>query len=135
MASLVARLLLRRLLGAVPLVFAVVTLTFFVIRLAPGDPALILAGEAPTPEFLAQIRAENGLDRPVWQQFLTFLAKACTGDFGTSIYAQRPVFTVILERVPATALLAGVGDARRLHPRHPGRRRRRQAGGHPAATR
>ena len=61
---------------AVPLVFAVVTLTFFVIRLAPGDPAFILAGEAPTPEFLAQIRAEYGLDKPVWQQFLTFLAQA-----------------------------------------------------------
>jgi hypothetical protein len=49
------------------LVFAVVALTFFVIRLAPGDPAFILAGEAPTPEFLAQVRAENGLDKPVWQ--------------------------------------------------------------------
>ena len=92
MIGLVARLLLRRLLGAVPLVFAVVALTFFVIRLAPGDPAFILAGEAPTPEFLAQVRAENGLDRPVWQQFLAFLARAATGDFGMSIYASRPVF-------------------------------------------
>jgi peptide/nickel transport system permease protein len=89
------------------LVFAVVALTFFVIRLAPGDPAFILAGEAPTPEFLAQVRAVNGLDKPVWQQFLTFLGHAATGDFGQSIYAHRPVFDVILERVPATALLAG----------------------------
>ena len=108
MQGLVARLLLRRVLGAVPLVLAVVALTFFVVRLAPGDPAFILAGDAPTPEFLARIRAEYGLDRPVWQQFLTFLAHACTGDFGISIYAQRPVFEVIGERLGATALLAGV---------------------------
>ncbi|HEY0182476.1 MAG TPA: ABC transporter permease [Rhodopila sp.] len=107
MTRVIVRLLLRRLIGAVPLVFAVVALTFFVIRLAPGDPAVILAGEAPTPEFLAQVRAENGLDKPVWQQFLTFLGHAATGDFGRSIYAGRPVFDVILERVPATALLAG----------------------------
>jgi len=103
----IARLLLRRLLLAVPLVLAVVTLTFFFIRLAPGDPAAILAGDAPTPEFLAQIRAEYGLDKPVWAQFLAFLGKAVTGDFGTSIYANRPVFEVILERFPATVLITG----------------------------
>src|SRR5690242_5081492 len=85
MVSVMARMLLRRLLLAVPLVFAVVTLTFFLIRLAPGDPATILAGDAPTPEFLAQIRAEYGLDRPVGEQFVAFLAKAVTGDFGTSL--------------------------------------------------
>jgi peptide/nickel transport system permease protein len=107
MFLMVARLLLRRVILAVPLVFAIVTLTFFFIRLAPGDPAYILAGDAPTPEFLAQIRAEYGLDKPVWQQFTAFLRKAVTGDFGTSIYAGRPVFSVILERFPATVLLTG----------------------------
>ena len=107
MFIVVTRLLARRLLLAVPLVFAVVALTFFFIRLAPGDPAQILAGDAPTPEFLAQIRAEYGLDRPVWQQFVTFLAKAVTGDFGTSLYTKQPVFTVILERFPATVLMTG----------------------------
>lgn len=107
MISVVARLLLRRALLAVPLVFAVVALTFFFIRLAPGDPAQILAGDAPTPEFLAQIRAEYGLDQPVWTQFLAFLGKAVTGDFGTSLYTRQPVFTVILERFPATVLMTG----------------------------
>ena len=101
------RLLLRRALLAVPLVFAVVALTFFFIRLAPGDPAQILAGDAPTAEFLAQVRAEYGLDRPVWTQFLAFLGKALTGDFGTSLYTKQPVFTVILERFPATVLMTG----------------------------
>jgi peptide/nickel transport system permease protein len=105
--AVVTRLLLRRVLLAVPLVFAVVALTFFFIRLAPGDPAQILAGDAPTAEFLAQIRAEYGLDRPVWTQFLAFLGKALTGDFGTSLYTKQPVFSVILERFPATVLMTG----------------------------
>ena len=107
MLAVVTRLLLRRALLAVPLVFAVVALTFFFIRLAPGDPAQILAGDAPTAEFLAQVRAEYGLDRPVWTQFLAFLGKALTGDFGTSLYTRQPVFTVILERFPATVLMTG----------------------------
>lgn len=79
MIAMIARLLMRRAPLAVPLAFAVVTLTFFFIRLAPGDPAQILADDAPTPEFLSQIRTEYGLDMPVWTQFLTFLAKAITG--------------------------------------------------------
>jgi len=107
MLTPVARLLLRRLALAVPLVVAVVTFTFFLIRLAPGDPAAILAGDAPTPEFLAQIRAEYGFDQPIWAQFLAFLGKAITGDFGVSLYTKQPVFTVILERFPATVLMTG----------------------------
>eukprot|EP01037_Dinobryon_pediforme_P002098 gene2097-2135_t len=101
----ILQLLAYRLLLAVPLVIAVVTLTFFFIRLAPGDPAAILAGDAPSPEFLARIRAEYGLDQPVWTQFLQFLGKAVHGDFGTSITTSRPVFDVIMERFPATALM------------------------------
>jgi peptide/nickel transport system permease protein len=107
MSASLAKMMLRRLLLAIPLIFAVVTLTFFFIRMAPGDPAQILAGDAPTPEFLAQIRAEYGLDKPVWEQFVAFLAKAVTGDFGTSLYTKQPVFTVILERFPATVLMTG----------------------------
>jgi len=107
MLPVIVKLLLRRVLLAVPLVLAVVTLTFFFIRLAPGDPAAIMAGDAPTPEFLAQIRSEYGFDRPVWAQFLTFLGKAVTGDFGTSLYTKQPVFSVILERFPATVLMTG----------------------------
>ena len=107
MGLTLGRLLLGRALQAVPLVFAVVTLTFFFIRLAPGDPAYVLAGDAATPEYLAAIRAEYGLDKPVWEQYLAFLGKALTGDFGTSIFAARPVFEVILERFPATVLLTG----------------------------
>jgi peptide/nickel transport system permease protein len=107
MARHLAFLLLRRLLLALPLIFAVVTLTFFLVHLAPGDPAYILAGDAPSPEFLARIRAEYGLDQTLTVQFFSFLSKAATGDFGTSIYFHKPVFAVILDRFPATVLLTG----------------------------
>ena len=107
MPSALVNLLLRRLLLAIPLMAAVVTLTFFLIRLAPGDPATIMAGDAPTPEFLAQIRSDYGFDQPLWTQFMTFVAKAAVGDFGTSLYTKQPVFSVILERFPATVLMTG----------------------------
>lgn len=111
MGFFLARLLMRRLMFAVPMVLTVVTLTFFLIHLAPGDPAQILAGDAPTPEFLRAVRLEYGLDKPVYLQFLSFLGNALTGDFGHSIYYHRPVFSVILERVPATLLLTGTAMA------------------------
>lgn len=105
--GMILRLVLGRLLLAIPLVLAVVTVTFFMVRLAPGDPAALMAGDAPSPEFLAQVRREYGLDQPLPWQFLTYLGKATTGDFGTSIYFRRPVFEVIWDRFPATALLTG----------------------------
>ncbi len=107
MLRVAAPLVFRRLLLAVPLVAAIVTLTFFLIRLAPGDPAMVLAGDAPTPEFLARIRAEYGFDQPLGAQFLAFAAKAVRGDFGQSVYFHTPVFSVILDRFPATLLLTG----------------------------
>ncbi len=77
---------------------------FFFVDLAPDDPAYILAGEGATPGFLAHIRAEHGLDHPLASQFVAFLTRAATGDFGTSIYFHSPVFAVILERFPATVV-------------------------------
>lgn len=105
MTLLLLRLVVRRILFAIPMVFAVVALTFFLIHLAPGDPALILAGEAPTPAFLDAVRVEYGLDKPLYQQFIAFAGKAVTGDFGQSLYYNQPVISVILDRVPASALL------------------------------
>ena len=96
---------LRRLAFALPLILAVVVVTFALIHLAPGDPAYLLAGDAPTPEFLAQVRAQYGLDQPLMQQLLNYIAHAARLDFGISIYFKRPVFAVILERAPATLLL------------------------------
>jgi peptide/nickel transport system permease protein len=105
LAFILLRIAAARFIVAIPLFCIVVAFTFFLIRLAPGDPAYILAGDAPTQEMLASIRAEYGLDGTATQQFAAFLSKALTGDFGTSIFYQKPVFEVILERVPATLLL------------------------------
>jgi peptide/nickel transport system permease protein len=101
----------RRLVSAVPLLLIIVALTFVLIRLAPGDPAQFLAGDAPSPEFLARIRAEHGLDRPIHEQLGIYLWRALQLDFGTSIYFQKPVLDLVLERAPATLLLTGTAMA------------------------
>src|SRR5436190_18551664 len=101
-------MILRRLALGVPLVLIVVVLTFTLTRMAPGDPALLLAGDAPTPEFLEQVRAEYDLDKPLWQQLLTYVVKAAQGDLGTSIYFSRPVSSLILQHFPVTLLLTSI---------------------------
>lgn len=99
-------LVLNRLALAVPTLVVIVVATFVLMRLAPGDPALMLAGEAPSPEFLAMVQERYGLDRSIFEQLMIFLYRAIQLDFGTSIYYQRPVVEVVLERMPATLVLA-----------------------------
>lgn len=105
MASALAWLVIRRLLYGIPLIAIIVILTFFLVRLAPGDPAMLLAGDAPTPEFLAQIRREYGLDKPLYQQLFTYLSLFAQGDLGTSIYFRQPVLDLILQHFPVTWML------------------------------
>jgi peptide/nickel transport system permease protein len=97
----------RRLLQAIPLLVGVVVLNFVLIRLAPGDPAMVLAGEAggTTEEILREIRAQYGLDRPVPVQLGVYVGKLLTGDFGHSYFYHEPVLALILDRIPATVLL------------------------------
>jgi len=97
----------RRILAAIPMLLAVATLTFFLIRLAPGDPAYLLAGEGGTPEYYAQIRQKFGLDRPVPEQLMRYLWSVARGDLGRSLQQGQPVLTLIMQRLPATLLLAG----------------------------
>jgi len=98
---------LGRIVLSIPLLLSVIVITFLLIHAAPGDPAVLLAGDAPAPEFLAQIRYAYNLDKPVWQQLLIYIIKAAQLDFGSSIYFKRPVIDVIVERLPATLLLSG----------------------------
>jgi len=96
----------KRLLAAVPLLFGVILINFTLIHLAPGDPILALVGEyAPSEDQIAALRQRMGLDRPLHIQFLSYVAAILQGDFGYSYVRQAPVLTLILERVPATALL------------------------------
>lgn len=98
---------IRRLAQAVPALILILVVTFGVIHLAPGDPAGALAGEDATPEAIASLRKQYGLDRPFLVQFGTYANNVAHGDLGTSFAYGRPVTTVIAERLPATLLLAG----------------------------
>jgi peptide/nickel transport system permease protein len=93
---------------AVPLIVIITVATFFLVRMAPGDPAVLLAGDAPTPEFLAAIQAEYGLNDPVLVQLKIYLTKVLQGDFGKSIYQNRPVWDIIWGHFPATLLITCV---------------------------
>jgi peptide/nickel transport system permease protein len=68
----------------------------------PSDPAVAMAGDAGTPEQIARLRAQYGLDRPIWEQFFVYVGKVATFDFGESVFSRRPVATDILQRLPAT---------------------------------
>lgn len=97
--------ILRRLLQAVPLVLAILILTFVLIHLAPGDPIYALAGQSGDAGYYAQMRAKFGLDRPLVEQLAIYLLNALHGDFGYSYTHSQPVFVVIADRIPATLLL------------------------------
>ena len=98
----------RRVIAGVAVVGGVVTLTFVLLLLAPGDPAQRLLGPTGTPAQLAAQRHALGLDRPVTAQFTTWVARAVRGDWGTSIATGRPVRALLREAWPATALLVGL---------------------------
>lgn len=99
------RYIVRRLLEAVPLLLGVVALTFVLVHVAPGDPVRILAGDGGDAAYYASMREKFGLDRPLPEQLVIYFASAFHGDFGYSYVQRRPVFDVIADRVPATALL------------------------------
>src|SRR5208337_2242019 len=101
----VARLISRRILQAIPLIFAVITINFVIIHTAPGDPTYTLLGESATPEFVQSVRAQFGLDKPLFLQYFYYLSRVVQGDLGFSILRSQSVSSLILERLPATLLL------------------------------
>ena len=100
-------IVLRRLAQAVGLLAAVAILNFSLIHLAPGDIVSTIVGEmgGASEETMAQLRHAYGLDRGFFEQLWIYLSRVATGDLGTSIYYNKPVFDLIFERVPATVLL------------------------------
>jgi peptide/nickel transport system permease protein len=87
---------------AVPSLVGLLILTFALIRIVPSDPAVAMAGDAATPQQIAQIRHQYGLDLPVWRQFVIYCEKAVRLDFGESAFSHRPVALDIAQRLPAT---------------------------------
>ncbi len=96
----------RRLLTLLPVIFGVVTAVFFIIHLIPGDPVVMMLGENAKPADIESLRAQLGLDRPLWLQYTDFWGDLFRGDLGSSIYHRQPVIKLIFERLPNTALLA-----------------------------
>lgn len=97
-----------RLLQVVPVVAGIVLVGFVLIHLAPGDPILALAGDAGDADYYAAMHERFGLDQPLWRQVGTYVGNVMQGDLGVSYTHGRPALDVILERVPATLLLAAV---------------------------
>jgi peptide/nickel transport system permease protein len=97
-----ARFLLRRCLLVVPSLLGLLVVTFLLIHAVPSDPAVSMAGEGATPEQIARLRQQYGLDKPIWEQFVVYVGKVATLDFGDSAFSRRPVATDILQRLPAT---------------------------------
>ena len=98
--------ILQRLLGALLVILGVISIVFLLIHLIPGDPIEIMLGESASTADREALRVALGLDLPVWLQFKNYLIGLTHLDLGTSIHFQRPVSTLLLERLPATGLLA-----------------------------
>jgi peptide/nickel transport system permease protein len=98
--------LVRRLLSTMPVLLIVSVLVFLMLRLTPGDPAAVLAGDAASTEQIAQIRTSLGLDRSIPEQFLIWAGHLLTGDLGQSYYYKTEVTTLIGQRLEPTVSLA-----------------------------
>lgn len=96
--------------GTVALTYlGLLAVTFFIGRVVPVDPVLAILGDRASEEQMAQVRAELGLDQPLWKQFGVYLGKVAQGDFGQSVLTSNPVLQDIARAFPATLELATVG--------------------------
>lgn len=102
------RYIIRRLLALVPVMLGVSLLTFLLLRFTPGDPALVILGERATPDRVAELREQLGLNRPLPVQYLLFLNQILHGDLGRSIISNVPVIDELTARMPATIELVVV---------------------------
>ncbi|RDW13865.1 ABC transporter permease subunit [Paracoccus thiocyanatus] len=101
------RFILKKLLYLVPTMIGITLVAFGFIRLLPGDPVLLMAGErGVSPERYAQIAAQLGYDKPVWQQYVHYLGNLLQGDLGNSLVTKKPVLDEFLALFPATVELA-----------------------------
>jgi len=101
----------RRVLAAVPVLLIVALVTFLLMSLVPGDPALVLLGDSATAESVARLRAELGLDQPAVVRFLSWFGGVLRGDLGQSIFLSDPVATIIAKRGLVSLTLAVVAQA------------------------
>jgi glutathione transport system permease protein len=93
-----AKYFIHRLLGILPVLLLISLLVFGFVHLLPGDPARLVAGQDATQQDIAVVRAALGLDRPLWEQYVTYVWNVLHGDFGISLKTRRPVSEEIGER-------------------------------------
>ncbi len=102
------RFVLLRLARAAPVVFGVAVLTFLLMHLLPGDPAAVIAGPDAPIEAIEKIRLQLGLDQPILQQLVIWLAHLARGDLGTSLVLNQTVLSAVMERLPVTLSLTAL---------------------------
>jgi peptide/nickel transport system permease protein len=105
----IARFLARRLLYSAVVLIGVLVVVFALVHLVPGDPVRIALGTRYTPQAYDALRSASGLDKPIVEQFFSYIGSALTGDLGVSFRNGDPVTVILLERLPATVSLALVG--------------------------
>ena len=122
------RFIVRRVLGAIPVLFWLSVILFMLLRLLPGDPAIAILGQHATPQLVAQIHETLGLDKPLYVQYLRYMGQLLQGNFGSSFVDGRTVTSTFFLRFPVTieltigALVFAVGlgiPLGRLAARHP----------------
>jgi peptide/nickel transport system permease protein len=101
--------LIRRFLAMLLVILMILTVTFVIAYMIPAEPARAVAGPRARPETIAQIRADLGLDDPLYVQYFRYLSRVLRGDLGTSYRQRLPVTEILLHRLPATAQLAIAG--------------------------
>src|SRR3977135_2632394 len=97
--------ILKRALATIPVMGVVALTVFLLLRLSPGDPAAVIAGDYATAEQIEKIRTQLGLNQPIVLQFINWLGDLVRGDLGVSIFSNLPVTTLIGQRIVATRLL------------------------------
>jgi peptide/nickel transport system permease protein len=104
----VLQFLLRRLLAVLPVLLVVSLVVFLILRMAPGDPAAVIAGNSATTDEINRIREQLGLNRSILSQYAIWVGRVFQGDLGYSYYLSRPVSELIVQRIePTLALAAG----------------------------
>jgi len=100
--------ILKRLVSAIPVLLGITVIVFLIMAMIPGDPATAILGAYATPENVAKLNRDLGLDAPLAQRYFIWLGNMLSGDFGRSYSLNRPVLDEILERFQATLILAGI---------------------------
>lgn len=89
----------------VPVILTIICICFLIIHLAPGDPATIMAGETATDEYIAELKAQFGLDQPLWMQLVIYIKNTLQGNLGDSLSLKLPVSTLLAEKMKVTLIL------------------------------